>query len=428
VRIFGDAGFSGGSEATSSPVTTDADGDAIAANFPPISLADGEFIRLTGSVTLDAPLTGSDFRIGLFDGEDPVLAGDGTGYGGIWSEAPATSDTNIAAGDGSGSPFETATAMILGPVSAAAATVPANTPIDFTLMIARNGNDLEISTNFTDNGIDNPSQNLLKQAVAKFGYDRVAFLTNGNLSGSQARFSNIEMVSGSVLPGLESVGVTSRVITYVDALEGVNTFATGGSLETTAWVGPSASSSNDTQWNKRDTFGNDASIFQAIPDGSAAGIPELTTEITGLADGTYILWAFFWDQVENDTQNWTVAAGLTSGSLITYSAPGEPSVSGATSIGVANAANLSFANTAPGIKVADDLIAHYEWSSNLDQFSEPCHHDFTLSFHVWPCWALPSPLMRFRLSIGSPQMATQDTWRGLPGPHHRSRLMLMPIP
>lgn len=58
VAIAGDAGFSAGSAATSPPVTTDADGDFIAAPFDPVDLKDGRYVRLTGSVTLDAPLAG----------------------------------------------------------------------------------------------------------------------------------------------------------------------------------------------------------------------------------------------------------------------------------------------------------------------------------------------------------------------------------
>ncbi len=345
VRIFGDAGFSGGSATTASPVTSDADGDSIAANFDPVTLADGEFIRLTGSVTINAKLSGDNFRIGLFDGDNPVTTGDGTGYVGIWASAPATADATMAAGDGTGTsnPFESASSTTLGPVPAADATVPANTPIEFTLMIARNGSNLDISVNFTDLGAYIPSQNLLNQAVADYSYNSVAFLMTGNLNATQASFSNIGIETGSVLPAAEP---PSGLITYIDAAEGGggNTFATGGSLDITTWVGPDSSDTSATQWNKRGAAYevNDDTVFQGS---TTTTLPELTTQITGLADGTYNIWAFYWDQVDSDSQNWVLSAGLNSGSLTTFSSPGEPAVGGATTVGVTNAASLDFTNS-----------------------------------------------------------------------------------
>ena len=160
--IYGDSNFSGGSAATASPVTTDADGDAIAANFGQVTLTDGGFVRLTGTATFNAPLAGDSFRIGLFDGDNPVTAGDGNGYTGIRAGAPATANTSIAVGNGTGShPFENASSTTLGPIPAAAATVPANTPVGFNLMIARNHDKLDIVASFTDGGSYRASQNLL---------------------------------------------------------------------------------------------------------------------------------------------------------------------------------------------------------------------------------------------------------------------------
>ena len=133
-------------------------------------------------------------------------------------------------------------------------------------------------------------------------------------------------------------------ITYIDAVEGTsgNTFATAGSLSDTCWVGPNSSSTSSTQWNKREGIGdsNGPAIFQG--SSSTTPPPELTTTVTGLAAGTYTVWAFFWDQIDSDAQNWVLSAGLTSGSLNTYSAPGEPTVPGATTSNVQWAGTLSF--------------------------------------------------------------------------------------
>lgn len=96
-------------------------------------------------------------------------------------------------------------------------------------------------------------------------------------------------------------------ITYVDAVEGIggNTFATGFAQNDTSWVLPSQTSTDADQWVKRtDLDANGNTIFQAMPNGSAAAIPELTTRISGLANGIYGIWVFYQDQVTNDTQNW----------------------------------------------------------------------------------------------------------------------------
>jgi hypothetical protein len=162
------------------------------------------------------------------------------------------------------------------------------------------------------------------------------------------------------------VGVTAQAdITYVDAQEGPsgNTFATGGSLGVTSWQTITGTGSNQTQWTVRGTgndkvggegpFANGGSVFQADHTIDLLGdpvdpdeMPELTTQISGLADGTYDVWVFFWDQVTSGSQNWTISAGLTSGSLTTYQAPinlpGQPDVAGAVTTGVSDANDLTF--------------------------------------------------------------------------------------
>lgn len=137
-------------------------------------------------------------------------------------------------------------------------------------------------------------------------------------------------------------------ITYVDAVEGGDgtnsgdTFETGTSPSSTTWVGPDATANSATQWNKR-AFANNTTVFEGQADSGTP--PELTTTITGLADGTYAIWTFYWDQTESGTQNWIISTGLTSGSLTTYSSPGQPAVTGATTTGVTKASDLTFVGT-----------------------------------------------------------------------------------
>lgn len=353
VTIFGEESLLEGSEVTASPRLINADAQAIAAGFDEVILENADFMELAGSVTFDRELPGSAFRFGLFGGGSPVSTGNGTGYRGVWSAAPATVDTSIVAGDGSGSshPFESAGATTLAPLPGASQALAADTPLNFTLRIARNGNEYDLSTTLEDGVGYHSSQNLLNQPLPSVGFDRAAFLATSDLAGAEMRFSDLTLASGRLLswrppeePEQPEVNL-DRVITYLDAVEGPegNTRATALPSSDLSWlVDPGTSSANQTQWNKR-LFGNGETVFQglhALPD----TLPELTTRISGLDDGDYQIWAFYWDQVENDSQNWILSAGLESGELESYSSPGEPAVSGATTNPVVNANSLNFSN------------------------------------------------------------------------------------
>ena len=144
---------------------------------------------------------------------------------------------------------------------------------------------------------------------------------------------------------------THGAITYVDAVEGAsgNTGVTGQPLSDTSWVGPDDSGDNNTQWNKR-AFSNGGTIFQGRYSGSGTpAFPELNTQITGLSDGLYDVWVFFWDGGGANT--WALGAGLTSGSLTTYSFDGP----GDTASPVA-ASTLTFSGTAPINSEADRIM------------------------------------------------------------------------
>lgn len=85
-------------------------------------------------------------------------------------------------------------------------------------------------------------------------------------------------------------------VTYLDATEGPirNTFATGGSLDEVGWINADiGSSAVNNQWKKRN-FAEGGTIFHSLAT-SADSQQELTTRITGLNEGIYDLWVFFWD-------------------------------------------------------------------------------------------------------------------------------------
>jgi hypothetical protein len=99
-------------------------------------------------------------------------------------------------------------------------------------------------------------------------------------------------------------------------------------------------------------FGINDNTLQSIS--SSGDFPEITTRITGLPNGTYAIWAFFWEQVVSTAQNWGLTAGLNSGSLTTYSAPlSGHSRPGTATADVINAASLTFTTPVKTRQVSD---------------------------------------------------------------------------
>ncbi|GEM_PF-3033509 len=200
VSVSGDAGFSNGSESTSSPVSTDADADVIAANISAVTLADGDYLTLTGSVSINNTLAGNQFRIGLFDGPNPVTLGVSNGYSGIWAEAgtTATGRVKMTPNPNTNQLYKSAGTTTLGIMSNPMNTPVANTTINFSLSITRNGADLNIDASFSDGASYNSTLSLTNQTSTQYTYDSVAFLMGGSLNATQATFSNITVTTGNV--------------------------------------------------------------------------------------------------------------------------------------------------------------------------------------------------------------------------------------
>lgn len=124
------------------------------------------------------------------------------------------------------------------------------------------------------------------------------------------------MRSGSVfwaaLVGLLAAGMgQSRAqVTYVDAAPGVNTFPTS------AFAGSAA---QDNLWGLR-AFGTGNTIYES--SGVASGTedsPEIYTILTGLNPGAqYHVWVNFYDVASNNTENWPIRAGFSSGNLTLF--------------------------------------------------------------------------------------------------------------
>jgi len=141
------------------------------------------------------------------------------------------------------------------------------------------------------------------------------------------RYSVNFSIVASILAVFCALAHSNAQIVYVDAAEGAsgNTFATGGALADTGWLNPDrGADSDDGQWKKR-AFANGGTIFQSRTE-RAGKQSELTTHISGLADGWYNIWVFFWDASSSDQSvspnQWNISTGLASGSLNTYSFDG----------------------------------------------------------------------------------------------------------
>ncbi len=220
-----DTSFTGVSATTASPVVGDAHKSSIAANFPTVTLANGQSLTLTGTVSFSGALVNTQFRWGLFDGDNPVTTGQGDEYAGFFSTAPSAAQSNNSiwsndADAGLVHPFDTGNAG--GPYSAspitamsAPATTPAaNTPLNFTLTVARNGSTLDISASITDGNTYTSTAGTTGVApnINGFTFDSVAFLIGGSTSGSwnnvNATFSNIDVTpGGGVNPDTDGDGL-----------------------------------------------------------------------------------------------------------------------------------------------------------------------------------------------------------------------------
>jgi PEP-CTERM motif len=169
---------------------------------------------------------------------------------------------------------------------------------------------------------------------------------------------------GGVVIAIASASQVSAAITFVDAVHGVNTLKTGSTLVDTTWVSTANNSTaNNTQWVTRSTWGNGGTVYQSVIS-STANFPEITTQITGLTNGTtYDIWAFFWDNITTSAEKWILSAGLTTGALSTYS---NDVVTGATTTGVVNTNTLTFSN-APVVTQTVSLVNYNMFGVKLGQ-------------------------------------------------------------
>lgn len=310
VTTNGDAGFTGGSEATNSPLTTDADADAIIGSFPSVSLAmNGAALILTGQFNVSGAgaLSGGQFRIGAFEstGGAPTT-GVGSGYIGAWANDPP------------GYSFATTSGTATHPFSGAntfdtfdAGTGPAlqaGTTYDFSLTLTRlEGTDIEITVSINDgatfdwsgtttlatyNGID---------PAGSFTFDSAGFLMGGSLNKTSAQFTNIEATSvvfDSDSDGMEDAWETANGLTVGIDDSALDADSNGGAdgltnlEEYQRGTDPQDADTDDD--NLLDGVETDTGIFvnssntgtdPTIPDSDGDGTPD-GTEVTNGTDPT----------------------------------------------------------------------------------------------------------------------------------------------
>jgi hypothetical protein len=127
------------------------------------------------------------------------------------------------------------------------------------------------------------------------------------LRGSFTHFTDYDqIVVGIVERSDETLGLTH----YVDADRVNTTFADGSALVAT---GPaSGRGADDDTWNERINYGNNGSVFTSNEYGEEDA-PVIKTTVTGVAEGTYDVFAYFWADYDED---WLIEAGFTEDSMV----------------------------------------------------------------------------------------------------------------
>jgi hypothetical protein len=160
----------------------------------------------------------------------------------------------------------------------------------------------------TDSTVDN-----LRPAIPKWNADNTAvFWLRGYypylVSGPAPQSNYDEVLVGMIDRENEKIGRVS----YIDADTSNTTNADGNAFSPT---GPSGSAgAADGKWHEYTVYGNGGSCYTA-GDSGTENAPALKTTISGLADGTYDVFAYFWSDPKAD---WGVRGGFTSSDILNF--------------------------------------------------------------------------------------------------------------
>jgi hypothetical protein len=125
-------------------------------------------------------------------------------------------------------------------------------------------------------------------------------------------YTSAQNTDTAVVGILEQNDTQTGLVHYVDASTGNTVRSDGSALAAT---GPSAAEGNaDSNWHWRTGTGNNSDVLAS--GGSAAeNAPALRTTLSGLSDGAYDIFAYFW---ANPAQDWRIQAGFAANDLQLY--------------------------------------------------------------------------------------------------------------
>jgi len=205
VATNGDAGFSGGSATTNSPITTDSDAETIVGSFPAVVLAIGDSIELSGSVTITGntgTIPGNQFRWGIFDAPGVPATGVGGDYVGVWAISPKGGTAALVTANGStANPFSGAASTAIVRAGDPEGDAPQfGNGFTFGLTITRlDATQISIAATLSDAGglaIQWPATTT-SASPRSFTYDSVGFLLGGTLNATSASFAMIEVTTSA---------------------------------------------------------------------------------------------------------------------------------------------------------------------------------------------------------------------------------------
>jgi hypothetical protein len=146
----------------------------------------------------------------------------------------------------------------------------------------------------------NSTQNNTRPAIPKWDANNTAVVwTRGNWQ--QTSYENYDL---TVMGIIEEENKTLGLVSYTDASTSNTTNADGSAFSPT---GPSGSPpAADNKWHEYTGYGNGGSCYTAGDNGTE-NVPMIKTTVSGLADGTYDVFAYFWCDPNLD---WGIRGGF----------------------------------------------------------------------------------------------------------------------
>ncbi len=112
---------------------------------------------------------------------------------------------------------------------------------------------------------------------------------------------------------IDRLGESSKLITYIDATVS-NTVLTDGSPLAATGPANGSGAANDNLWHEQMSFGNGDGCYMA-GENSTENAPVLKTTITGLQDGIYDIFAYFWADPDED---WRISGGFSQSDMLVF--------------------------------------------------------------------------------------------------------------